>query len=113
MDYYSLRNNLSIREGKFRSAIDASVSRLDLAESIGDSQRIVSYGSSLSDFYQKLDMDDSAMFYNEIAYKWASSFNAINYAFSLISIDPQRREEAQKIWGDLLRKIKADLPAEM
>jgi tetratricopeptide (TPR) repeat protein len=58
-------------------------------------------------------MADSALFYSEKGYRWATRFQYFEYPIMMIQIDPDYETEARKIFDMALQNFKSRVPSEL
>lgn len=111
--YYNNLANLNVWKGKFKGAIDNAHEAYKQALLTGDSTQVWNSYRVLSVMYHRLGMNDSALYYNEISYRWATSFQRINYPLRMVSIDRKKAEEARDIFEKEITEFRAHLPPEV
>ncbi|MEW5925128.1 MAG: tetratricopeptide repeat protein, partial [Candidatus Zixiibacteriota bacterium] len=113
VDYYANLANFDFWNGRFKSGFENLKKAAKQADPTGDSILIYNQYSTISDYYETLERPDSALYYNRIAYKWASRFQLFDYPLLLVKIDPKNEPEARVLFDRALENFKERLPASL
>ena len=111
--YYHSLANLENWKGKFYNGLDNRHRALQQSLSIGDSIRIQVDYQSLMAYYQRFDMIDSALYFAQQSFRYASGMRKLNYPMTLIELRPEAVGEARPIFANAIEEFRKRLPSEM
>lgn len=113
VDYYANLANFDFWNGRFKSGFNNLKKAAEQADPTGDSILIYNQYGTISDYYETLEKPDSALYYNRIAYKWASRFQLFDYPLLLVKVDVKNEPEARVLFDQALENFKERLPASL
>lgn len=113
MDYYANKAGLVMWHGKFRTAIDLLRKSLDKALTTGDSTLILSHSNTLSTYFKRFDMTDSALHYIDLSGKYATGIAKLNYPVMLVNTAPELADSARPMFEEAARTFRARVPSEL
>ncbi|UCD94372.1 MAG: protein kinase [Candidatus Zixiibacteriota bacterium] len=111
--YYRNASNLSFWSGKFNTGMAHLKRAAKLALAEGDSVLIFNQLNSISGYYSRFGMTDSAVAYAESAYQWSTRFSSLDYPLQLIKSDIKNEAKARPIFEEALNNFKSRLPSEL
>ena len=111
--YYRMLADLENWKGHFHAGIDYYHKALQQSLSINDSIRIQSDYQTIMAFYHRFKMDDSAMYYAQQSYRFASGLRRLNYPLSIVAIRPEAAAEAKPIFESAVEDFRKRLPSDM
>jgi serine/threonine protein kinase/predicted Zn-dependent protease len=112
LSYYGSLFNLNFWEGHFREGFDNLHQAVEQAHIYGDSFQITNAYDDLCQMYYELGFADSARYYNQKEYEYASRFQEIDYPIMLIRLDPGAEAEARPLFDEALQNFRAKIPEE-
>lgn len=113
VDYYYNLANFDIWKGRFTSGLGNLKKAAALAEPTGDSVLIYNQYNLLSDYFENMDMPDSALYYNKKGFDWATRFQTFDYPMLMVKMDPRKEPEARVIFEQALQNFKSRIPSEL
>ena len=113
ISYYYQKANLALWRGELSKGTDYRIKAYKEALKTGDSAQIANSLNTVSTYYSRMGIKDSALYYLKESNKYRTGFNKINYPLEFVSIAPERAEEIRKVFNESLDEFRARIPSDM
>jgi tetratricopeptide (TPR) repeat protein len=111
--YHQAMSDLVAWRGEFRGVLDHLQKAASKALEWGDSTAIMLRYEVVSTYFERFGMLDSALYFAERSYEYASSFRRLSYPIMMVSLDTSYADEARPIFIETMRDLRARVPSEM
>lgn len=113
LEYYANKAILAFWRGRFLTGLDYDRKSLEEALASGDSTLILSRANTLSEYFRRFEMRDSALAYAQLGRRYAKGLNRLNYPIKLLDIDPGLADTAEPIFRREVVEFRARVPEEI
>ncbi|MFH2056251.1 MAG: protein kinase [bacterium] len=113
ISYWANKAALAFWRGKFLAGLDFDRKSLDEAFKSGDSTLILSCANTLSEYFRRFEMKDSALYYAQLSRQYAHGLSLLNYPIMLAQIDPALADTARPLFEKESIDFRARVPQEI
>jgi len=113
IEYYNNLANLNDWRGQFKPAMDMEFKVLAQTLAVSDSLQVSGQYMEIANKYRFLGMPDSALYYGEKSYQWATRLQGFGYPILMINLDPATEPTARPIFEKKLSEFRGVLPEEL
>ncbi|MBN2227590.1 MAG: protein kinase [candidate division Zixibacteria bacterium] len=113
MEYYNNIANLDVWQGKFKHAQEMEHKVLEQTLLANDSMQVSGQYHELAKWYELFELSDSALYYGDLSFQWATPLQGFGYPFLMVTIDPASAPQARPLFDTKLSAFRSMLPEEM
>ncbi len=113
LNYHKRKANLAFWRGNFKRGMDELFNGVKVVKKIEDSARIATEYTRIADFYDFLGRTDSALYYIDLAGKWAPLFQMLDVYLNRVKWDPGSESVVRPQITSTLEDFRSRFPREL